>query len=126
MKTFYIPLALLAALLLFSVITGSYVQQCTQEWTALLDQCDDFLREEQWERTENLLQETYRSWEKHTAIFHMILEHQDLDTAEQFFAGAFAACRQRSSTELQIYLYQLNSQFRFLAETQKADLKNIL
>ena len=92
----------------------------------LLEQCEGFFQEEQWERTENLLHETHRSWEKHTAAFHMILEHQDLETAEQLFSGAFAACRQQSSTELQIYLYQLNSQFRFLADTQQADLKNIL
>ena len=126
MKAFYIPLAILTAILLLSLITGSYTQRCAQEWIFLLEECDDFLQEEQWEHTETRLLETLNSWKKHATVFHMILDHQDLETTDQLFSGAFAACRQQDRIELQIFLYQLNSQFLFLADTQRTTLKNIL
>ena len=126
MKAFYVPVALLTTILFFSIFTGFYVRQSTQEWIVLLEQCDGFLREEQWERTENRLTKAYESWHQHTSVFHMILEHRDLEEAEKLFSGAFAACRVRNSEDLTIILHQLSSQLLFLAETQRADIKNIL
>ena len=126
MKALYIPVALLMSILFLSIFTGSYVQQRTQEWIILLEQCDGFLREEQWERTENLLTRAYDGWQQHTTTFHMLLEHRDLEEAENLFSGAFAACRDRNSEDLTILLHQLSSQLLFLAETQKANIKNIL
>ena len=126
MKAFYVPVALLTTILFFSIFTGSYVQRSTQEWIVLLEQCDGFLREEQWERTENLLTRAYEGWQAHSTTFHMLLEHRDLEEAENLFSGAFAACRDRNSEDLTILLHQLNSQLLFLTETQKANIKNIL
>ena len=126
MKAFYIPLALLTAILLFSLITGSYVQRCTQEWISLLEECDDSLRKEQWEHTEAFLGEALSAWEARAALFHMFLDHDALENIDQLFSGAFAACRQKDRVELQIFLYQLHSQFLFLADTQRTTLKNIL
>ena len=126
MKALFIPVALLTIILSFSIFTSSYVRQCTQEWIFLLDQCEGFLREEQWERTENRLTSAYEGWQQHATTFHMILEHRDLEEAENLFSGAFAACRDRNSEDLTIFLHQLNSQLLFLAETQEADIKNIL
>ena len=126
MKALYLPIVLLVTILFFSIFTGSYVQQRTQEWIVLLEQCDGFLREEQWERTENLLTRAYEGWQQHATTFHMLLEHQDLEEAEMLFSGAFAACRDRNSENLAILLRQLSSQLLFLAETQKANIKNIL
>ena len=126
MKAFYVPVALLTTILFFSIFTGSYVQRSTQKWIVLLEQCDGFLREEQWERTENLLTRAYEGWQAHSTTFHMLLEHRDLEEAENLFSGAFAACRDRNSEDLTILLHQLSSQLLFLAETQKANIKNIL
>ena len=126
MKAFYIPLAFLTSILLFSLITGSYVQRCTQEWNSLLDECDDFLQQEQWENSEIRLRETLNRWEKRAALFHMFLDHEALENIDLLFSGAFAACRQQDRIEFQIFLYQLKSQFLFLADTQRTTLKNIL
>lgn len=126
MKAFYIPVILLTIILLFSIFAGVYVQQCTQDWVLLLEQCEGFLREEQWERTEDRLAKAYEGWQQHKVGFHIILEHRDLENAEIIFSGAFAACRDRNSEDLSVLLRQLISQIHFLAETQKADIKNIL
>ena len=126
MKAFYIPIALLSIILFTSVAAGSYTHQCTAQGITLLEQCEDYLHEEQWERTQERLLAAQEGWERHAAILHMILEHEDLEEAERLFSGAFAACREYDSTELRILLHQLRTQLDFLAETQKANLKNIL
>ena len=126
MKALYIPLALLALIVLSSLTTSSYLQQRTEEWIALLEQCDDFLSEEQWERTQDCLLTAHANWEEHATVLHMILEHQDLDEAEQLFAGAFAACQEQDIEEFRIFLRQLTTQLQLLAETQVANLQNIL
>ena len=126
MKALYIPLALLTIILLSSVTASFYISQHANEWSAILEQCEDYLHEEQWERAQDRLSAAHEDWKQHNAVLHMILEHQDLDEAERLFSGAFAACRERDSVELRILLRQLRTQLHFLAETQKADLKNIL
>ena len=126
MKSFYIPLALLISVLFFSLITGSYVQRRTQEWNSLLEECSHSLQQEQWEETEDLLREALRAWDAHAALFHMFLDHEALENIDLLFSGASAACLQQDRVELQIFLYQLNAQFLFLADTQRATLKNIL
>lgn len=126
MKALYVPATLLTLILLFSVFTGVYVRQCTQDWVLLLEQCEGYLREEQWERTEDRLSRAYEGWQQHSVSLHIILEHRDLEDAEKIFSGAFAACRDRNSEDLTILLRQLISQILFLAETQEADIKNIL
>ena len=126
MKALYIPVTLLTLILLFSVFTGVYVRQCTQDWVLLLEQCEEFLREEQWERTEDRLTRAYESWQEHSVTFHIILEHRDLEEAENIFSGAFAACRDRNGEDLSVLLRQLTSQILYIAETQEADVKNIL
>ena len=55
MKAFYIPIALLSIILFTSVAAGSYTHQCTAQWITLLEQCEDYLHEEQWERTQERL-----------------------------------------------------------------------
>ncbi|MBR3704987.1 MAG: DUF4363 family protein [Oscillospiraceae bacterium] len=126
MKAFYIPITLLTIILSCSVAASSYTRQCTADWIAKLEQCEDFLHEEQWERAQDRLLAAQKGWLQHATALHMILEHEDLEEAERLFSGAFAACREHDSTELRILLHQLITQLDFLAETQKANLKNIL
>ena len=126
MKAFYVPVALLTTILFFSIFTGSYVQRSTQKWIVLLEQCDGFLREEQWERTENLLTRAYEGWQAHSTTFHMLLEHRDLEEAENLFSGAFAACRDRNSEDLTILLHQLNSQQKHKKPTSKISSNHLL
>lgn len=126
MKALYIPVALLALIVVSSLTTSAYLQQRTVEWTTLLQQCEDFLSEEQWERIQECLRTAHASWEEHDTILHMILDHDDLDEAEQLFSGAFAACQEQDREEFRIFLRQLTTQLQLLAETQVANLQNIL
>ena len=126
MRALCIPIALLSTILISSISAGYYTRQCTAEWIGMLEQCEDFLHEEQWERAHERLLATHSGWEQHAAALHMILEHQALDDVELLFSGAFAACRDHNSSDLRILLHQLRKQLTSLAETQETNLKNIL
>ncbi len=126
MKALYIPVALLAVIVVSSLTTSAFLQESTAKWIALLEQCEDFLSTEQWEDAQDCLLVAHTSWEQHDTILHMILEHDDLDEAEQLFSGAFAACQEQDVEEFRIFLYQLTTQLQLLAETQVANLQNIL
>ena len=54
------------------------------------------------------------------------MEHDELDQAEELFAGAFAVCREQDGADFHTMLAQLMNQLKLLAETQSVSIKNIL
>ena len=126
MKALYVPSFLLAFLLVVSLWVNSGVQRDTRQWLAAVDSVIELLPDEAWTEMEARLLSLYQNWDQRKTTLHMIMEHQDLDEAEKLFAGAFAACREQDSVELHILLEQLRTQILFLAETQQANVKNIL
>lgn len=126
MKALYVPSFLLAFLLVVSLWVNSGVQRDTRQWLAAVDSVIELLPDEAWTEMEARLLSLYQNWDQRKMTLHMIMEHQDLDEAEKLFAGAFAACREQDSVELHILLEQLRTQILFLAETQQANVKNIL
>ena len=112
MRAFYIPLGLLAVILGFSLWTGRYVELRTEHWIALLEETEESARQEDWDSSQT--------------FFHTIMEHDELDKAEDLFAGAFAVCREEDGADFHTLLAQLVNQLRLLAETQNGGIKNVL
>jgi hypothetical protein len=54
------------------------------------------------------------------------MDHDELDEAEELFAGAFAVCRERDGADFHTMLAQLTNQLRLLSETQSVSVKNVL
>lgn len=126
MKALYIPTCLLAAILGFSLWTGRYVEQRTSHWSELLSEIDDLARQEDWGQAEERLRSAYDDWNASQTFFHTIMDHEELDEAENLFAGAFAVCREEDDADFHMLLSQLTGQLRLLAETQGVSIKNIL
>ena len=126
MKSLYIPTAILAAILGFSLWTGRYVAQRTDRWTQRLEEVDRLAAEEDWGQAEERLRDAYADWDASQTFFHTIMEHDELDEAEDLFAGAFAVCREADAADFHMFLSQLKSQLRLLAETQCVSIKNVL
>ena len=126
MKAFYIPAGLLALILAFSLWTGHYVRQRTNHWIALLEETEESARQENWEAAAVQLDRAYEDWDSSQTFFHTIMEHDELDKAEDLFAGAFAVCREEDGADFHTLLSQLMSQLRLLAETQCVSIKNVL
>lgn len=126
MKAFYIPVGLLAAILAFSLWSGRYVEQRTGHWSALLEEIDGLAAREDWEQAGRKLEDAYADWNASQTFFHTIMDHDELDEAEELFAGAFAVCREEDGADFHTLLSQLRSQLRLLAETQCVSVKNVL
>lgn len=125
-KAFYIPVGILALILGFSLWTGRYVEQRMEHWTALLEETEEAARQEDWEEASVRLDRAYEDWDSSQTFFHTIMEHDELDKAEDLFAGAFAVCRERDAADFHTLLAQLINQLRLLAETQNGGIKNVL
>lgn len=126
MKALYIPAAILAAILCFSLWTGRYVDSRVQTWQQILESADHAADQEDWDQAESRLREAERNWETSSAFLHTIMEHDELDEAETLLAGTMAACEVRDQADLHKLLSQLMAQLDHLAETQALDLQNIL
>ena len=126
MKNFYIPMGILAVILGFSLWSGRYVELRTEHWTALLEQADQEGRLENWNSARDQMEDIYRDWQDSQTFFHIIMDHDELDEAENLFAGAFAVCREEDDADFHQLLAQLMKQLELLAETQQTSVKNIL
>ena len=126
MKAFYIPAGLLAVILGFSLWTCRYVEQRTSHWSALLEEIDGLARQEEWGQAEERLKAAYADWDASQTFFHTIMDHNELDEAENLFAGAFAVCREADGADLHMLLAQLMGQLRLLSETQSVSIKTVL
>lgn len=126
MKAFYIPAAVLAAILAFSLWTGYYVQQSTGEWTALLDESCRAAKAENWTEAAERLDEAYGGWNRCQDFFHIIMDHAELDEVEALFAGALAVCQEQDEPDFHTLVAQLSSGLKMLAETQQFSLRNVL
>ena len=126
MKAFYIPAGLLIFILGFSLWAGQYVELRTEHWAAQLEAADAAGRQENWAEAGQRLFDAYQDWNSSQTFFHTIMDHDELDEAEQLFAGAFAVCREADDADFHQLLSQLISQLHLLSETQSVSVKNVL
>jgi len=126
MKSLYIPLAVLTIILAFSLLSGRYVDKCTQRWTYQLTQAAQAADVDQWDQAQTFLEQAQAGWLQNQAFFHTIMDHEDLDCTESLLAGTFAACGQQDGVEFHILLAQLITELHFLSEAQSTSIKNIL
>ena len=126
MKHFYIPVGILAVILGLSLWAGRYVEARTDQWNALLAQADQLGSAEDWDAARNRMESTYADWQSSQTLFHIIMEHSELDEAEDLFVGALAVCREEDDADFHQLLAQLMKQLELLSETQQASVKNIL
>ena len=122
MKPLAVSLAVLAAILAFSLWTGCYVRGRTEAWSDQLAATDELAQQERWEDAEAGLQRAYADWD----AIQTLMEHDALDEAEALFATAFAACDEQDGPDFHAAMAQLNTQLHLLAETQAISVKNIL
>lgn len=126
MKVFYVPAAVLLLILGFSLWTGYYVEDRMEHWDVLLEETDRAVRQEDWTAARDALDRAYADWDGCQTFLHVVMEHEELDKAEELFAGAFVMCEEEEGPGLRSLLAQLMRQMDALAETQSLGVKNIL
>jgi len=125
MRAFYIPAGLLAVILGCSLWAGRYVELRTEAWSAQLEAAAEAAAREDWPRTEEILQRAFEDWDRDQTFFHTIIDHDELDEAEQDFRAVLASCRQQDGGEVLFQLAELTGQLKLIADTQTVSIRNI-
>lgn len=126
MKSFVFPLALLGALLAFSLWNCSAVSRQTERWTAELEEAEAPAAGGDWAAAEQALEAGYADWSRSQVWLHIVAEHDAVDGAEAMYRRAQAFARTQELSEFLAELADLRNQLRLLAELEKISIKNVL
>ena len=120
------PLAVLAALLAFSLWNAGHMAQETARFQSQLRQADALAQDENWPQARAVLQESYRDWSRCQTYLHIVTEHSAVDDAEAMYRRAMAFAATEEITEFRAEAADLTDQLRLLAEMERLSLRNIL
>ena len=126
MKGCLLPLAVLTAILSFSLWNGSNIAGETARWQEQLLQADLLAQSEDWAAAERTLAESYEDWSERQTYLHIVAKHDSVDDAEAMYRRAMAFAATRELTEFRAELSDLRDQLRLLAEMERLDIRNIL
>ena len=123
----YLPsVAVLAAILAFSLWNDVHMSGETSRWRSQLDQADALVQENRWEDAQAKLAESYEDWSSRQTYLHIVSEHDAVDDAEAMYRRAVAFADTRELSEFRAELSDLRDQLRLLAEMERLNLKNVL
>lgn len=123
----YLPsIAVLSAILVFSLWNDAHMSGETDRWRAQLSQADALVQEERWEDAQAKLAESYEDWSRRQTYLHIVSEHDALDDAEAMYRRAMAFADTRELSEFRAELADLRDQLRLLAEMERLSIKNVL
>ncbi|CDC69288.1 MULTISPECIES: DUF4363 family protein [environmental samples] len=123
----YLPsVAVLAAILAFSLWNDVHMSGETSRWRSQLDQADALVQENRWEDAQAKLAESYEDWSSRQTYLHIVSEHDAVDDAEAMYRRAMAFADTRELSEFRAELSDLRDQLRLLAEMERLNLKNVL
>ena len=125
-KNFLRPIAVLAAILAFSLWNSHAMTAGTDRWRSQLQQADALMQAENWPDTVAALTKSYEDWSQHQTWLHIVSEHDAVDDAEAMYRRAMAFAAARESSELRAELADLRDQLRLLAEMERFSIKNVL
>nr|WP_325304491.1 DUF4363 family protein [uncultured Dysosmobacter sp.] len=121
-----LPLAVLTALLAFSLWNAQHMAQETARFQIQLQQADALAQAENWPQTRAVLQESYRDWSRCQTYLHIVTEHSAVDDAEAMYRRAMAFAATEEITEFRAETADLTDQLRLLGEMERLSLRNIL
>ena len=126
MKFYLPPLALLAAILAFSLWNSAAMTTETTRWRDQLQQVDALAQAENWPETVDNLTESYKDWSKRQTYLHIVSQHDAVDDAEAMYRRSLAFAATREITEFRAEVSDLRDQLRLLAEMERFSIKNVL
>ena len=120
------PLALLAAILAFSLWNSACVTRRTDRWRDQLQQADALAQAEDWPEAVNVLTASYEDWSDHQTYLHIVTQHDAVDDAEAMYHRCLAFAATQELTEFRAELADLRDQLRLLAEMDRFSIGNVL
>ena len=126
MKSFALPLLLLAAILALSIWNCRAMETDTIRWSDQLEQADALAVSGDWDLTRSGLEESYVDWSRSQTYLHIVAEHEAVDGAEEMYRRAKSFAQEEELTEFRAEVTDLRNQLRLLAEMERFSIKNFL
>ena len=126
MKYFWFPAATLALLLGLSLWNAQVIEGETDSWCDAVEAARSAVRNGDTVTAAERMEELREAWQARRAYYHSILEHDEMDDAEEFFARAMSALGQQDTDDFAAETAALIAQLRVIAEMQGLSLENVL
>lgn len=120
------PIAVLLAILGFSVWNGRVMTAEADRWQAQLYRAEAFAQESRWADAAEALRSSYEDWSARQVYLHIVTEHEAVDDADAMYRRAMAFAAEQEASEFRAELADLRTQLRLLAEMERFSLKNVL
>lgn len=125
-KANLIPLAILLALLTFTLWNSTALSRASTRWQLQLQSAAALAHAENWPAATSTLQECYTDWSAYQTWLHIVTQHAIVDDAEAMYHRAMAFAATEEPSEFQAELSDLMSQVQLLAKTEQLRIENIL
>ena len=125
-RFFWIPFLLLLALFSATLVNACVADRIVESWCVSLDDLQHSAQAEDWPAVRDPLAALHESWDKHTAYFHIVLQHDELNEVESLLARADSFAFEQDKAELRACIAELKSQMLVLSEMQEISIRNIL
>ena len=126
MKYFWIPAAILAALVAASLWNARQVEADITPWREAAGYAIDAAERGGWDAALDAVRETRDDWYAHHSYFHIVIAHDELDKVDALFAEAESFAVERDMGEFRAEMSELIVQLGILVETQKLTIRNVL
>ena len=125
-RFFWIPFLLLLALFSATLVNACVADRIVESWCVSLDDLQHSAQAEDWSAVRDSLAALHESWDKRSAYFHIVLQHDVLNEVEALLAKADIFAAEQDEEELRACIAELRSQLLVLSEIQEISIKNIL
>ncbi|WP_312281602.1 DUF4363 family protein [Oscillibacter sp.] len=125
MKSWLIPIFLLAAILTVSVLNCRAMERDVTRWQSQLEQTEEAISAENWQDAKKLLTQSYEDWSKRQTYLHITAQHSLVDSADAMYRRCAALITVQDS-ECMAELADLTHQLWLLSEIERFSIKNVL
>ena len=126
MKHWVPPFLVLALLFGGAMANARYVAQSVEDWCAGVETTLTAAEAEDWSGALDALDAVYGDWDARQTYFHIMVEHDELDAAENLFAVSRSSIESEDTEELRTNAAELLTQLRLLREMEEISIRNIL
>ena len=126
MRSYRVPLFLLALMLSACLINSVWLSRRCAGWTEALDAIDRYTLTDNWEAAERQLENLYLDWLEVQTWLHITIEHEELDKAEALFCRSMVLVEEKDSVEFRAHIADLHSQLHLLCELEQLSIANVL
>lgn len=126
MKSWLMPVLLLAAILTASALNCHATEENVSRWQGQLEAAEAEAAAGNWSGAEAALSQSYDDWSSHQTYLHITAEHSVVDSADAMYRRCAAFASTKKPSEFRAELTGLEHQLWLLVDMERFSIKNIL